>query len=151
MKSSLHRPIHFLLSLLNHIRLSPWETPSIVSTAGLESVLYSLGADPTVNTVSIVITPIVTCLFISAGNCLPSRCVAMDVYSGSTVPAFRRRVTICSGCIVSNDCFVWWGKKTWLGLMKYCLRGFLEGAKEIREETNDSQHLPVASLVASGC
>jgi hypothetical protein len=27
-------------------------------------------------------------------TCLPSRCLAMDFSSGSTIPAFRRRVTI---------------------------------------------------------
>jgi hypothetical protein len=37
---------------------------------------------------------IVACVFVVAGTCLPSRCLAMNVYSGSTIPAFRRHVTI---------------------------------------------------------
>jgi hypothetical protein len=39
---------------------------------------------------------IVACIFVAAGTCLPSRCLAMNVYSGSTIPAFRRHVTISS-------------------------------------------------------
>jgi hypothetical protein len=53
--------------------------------AGLGSSLYILGADPTENTVSIVIAQQhlhFSCLFIAAGTFLPSRCLAMNVYSG---------------------------------------------------------------------
>jgi hypothetical protein len=32
--------------------------------------------------------------FFSSGTCLPGRCLAMDVYSGSTISAFRRHVTL---------------------------------------------------------
>jgi hypothetical protein len=32
--------------------------------------------------------------FISAGTCLPSRCLTMDVYSASTISAVRRHITI---------------------------------------------------------
>jgi hypothetical protein len=39
---------------------------------------------------------IVACVFVATGICLPSRCLAMDVSSGPTIPAFRRHVTISS-------------------------------------------------------
>jgi hypothetical protein len=32
--------------------------------------------------------------FISAGTCLPSRCVAMNVYCGSAIPAFRHHIRV---------------------------------------------------------
>jgi hypothetical protein len=53
-------------SLLNHLRLPFQETPSIIPLVGLGSSLYSLGADPTENTVSIVIAQqyLDRCLFI---------------------------------------------------------------------------------------
>jgi hypothetical protein len=38
----------------------------------------------------------ISCLFVAAGTCLASRRLAMDLRSGSTIPAFRRRVTILS-------------------------------------------------------
>jgi hypothetical protein len=37
---------------------------------------------------------LVASMFISAGTCLPNRFLAMNVYSGSAIPAFRRHVTI---------------------------------------------------------
>jgi hypothetical protein len=37
---------------------------------------------------------IVACVFVAAGMCLPSRCLAMNVYSDFTIPAFGRHVTI---------------------------------------------------------
>jgi hypothetical protein len=37
---------------------------------------------------------IVTCVFVAAGMCLRSRCLAMDVCSGFTIAAFRRHVTL---------------------------------------------------------
>jgi hypothetical protein len=39
-------------------------------------------------------TSIVAYVFVAAGTCLPSRCRATDVYSGSIVPAFKHHVTI---------------------------------------------------------
>jgi hypothetical protein len=39
---------------------------------------------------------IVAHVFVAAGMCLPSHCLALDVYSGSTIPAFRCHVTISS-------------------------------------------------------
>jgi hypothetical protein len=44
----------------------------------------------------------VACVFISVGTCLPSRCLAVNVCSGSATPAFRRHVTV-SYRNVSND------------------------------------------------
>jgi hypothetical protein len=41
---------------------------------------------------------------ISAGTCLPSRCVAMNVYSGSAIPALRHHVTMFSNCPVTTPC-----------------------------------------------
>jgi hypothetical protein len=37
---------------------------------------------------------IVACVFVAAGRCLPSRCLAMNAYSCSTIPAFRCHFTI---------------------------------------------------------
>jgi hypothetical protein len=65
-------------------------------SAALGSSLYSLRADPTENTVFIVTASIVACIFVAAGTCLTSCCLTINVYSGSTIPAFRRRVTILS-------------------------------------------------------
>jgi hypothetical protein len=42
------------------------------------------------------ITSIVACLFVAAGTCLPRSCLAMNVYSDFTIPAFGRHVTIAS-------------------------------------------------------
>jgi hypothetical protein len=39
---------------------------------------------------------IVACVFIAAGMCLPSCCLAMDVTSDFTIPAFGRHVRIPS-------------------------------------------------------
>jgi hypothetical protein len=37
---------------------------------------------------------IVACVFFVAGMCLPSRCLAMNIYSDFTIPAFGRHVTV---------------------------------------------------------
>jgi hypothetical protein len=37
----------------------------------------------------------VACVFVAAGVCLPSTCLAVDVSSDFTIPAFGRHVTIC--------------------------------------------------------
>jgi hypothetical protein len=39
-------------------------------------------------------SPIVAGIFVAAGKCLTSRCVAMEVSSGSDILTFRRRVTL---------------------------------------------------------
>jgi hypothetical protein len=39
---------------------------------------------------------IVACAFVASGMCLPSRCLAMIVYSDFTIPVFGRHVTIRS-------------------------------------------------------
>jgi hypothetical protein len=49
------------------------------------------------------ISSVVACIFISAGTGLPSRCLAMNFYSGSAIPAFRRHVTI-----ISQNYFKFW-------------------------------------------
>jgi hypothetical protein len=60
----------------------------IIHSADLGSSLYSIEADLTENTVSI--NCYIDCLFIVAGHV----CLAVDVSSGSTIPAFRHHVTI---------------------------------------------------------
>jgi hypothetical protein len=37
---------------------------------------------------------IVAFVFVSTGTCLPSRCLEISIYSGSTIPAFRPHITI---------------------------------------------------------
>jgi hypothetical protein len=92
---------------LSRVRV-PWD---LFVSAGLGSFLYNLGTDPTENTApqqflycyrGVFTSPlyrnsccsIVACVFIYAENCLPSRCLAMNVYSGSAIPAFRRHDTV---------------------------------------------------------
>jgi hypothetical protein len=91
-----HNPIPFLLSLLNHHWLPSQEVPPVLSSAGLRSSLCSIGADPTENTVSIIIAQYLDCCLLirCAGTCLPSRCLAVNVCSVSAILAFRRHVTI---------------------------------------------------------
>jgi hypothetical protein len=38
--------------------------------------------------------PVVASVFVAAGSCLPSRCLAINVCSGSTIPAFRHHITV---------------------------------------------------------
>jgi hypothetical protein len=38
---------------------------------------------------------IIACVFVVVAMCLPSRCLAINVYSGFTIPAFGRHVTVC--------------------------------------------------------
>jgi hypothetical protein len=46
----------------------------------------------------------IACVFVAAGMCLPSRCLAMDVWCGATIPGFRRHVTVYT----SNFSFAHW-------------------------------------------
>jgi hypothetical protein len=71
---------------------------SIILSAGMGSSLYSLGADPTGNTIS-KNSFIVACAFVVAGTCIPSRCLAMNVSYDSTIPAFRRNMIFLSVCL----------------------------------------------------
>jgi hypothetical protein len=45
----------------------------------------------------------VDCVFIAAGTCLVSRCLAMNVQSGSTIPAFKCHVTILNYLVPINN------------------------------------------------
>jgi hypothetical protein len=45
---------------------------------------------------------IVTCVFVAARMCLQSRCLATNVYSDFTIPAFGRHVTIFFTCIINE-------------------------------------------------
>jgi hypothetical protein len=60
---------------------------------------------------------IVACMFTSRRTCLPSHCLAWNVYYGSAIPAFRHHVTISSPCrcikitiselvITNKDCLI---------------------------------------------
>jgi hypothetical protein len=102
MKSSFQNLISFFTTALlisvviSIMQLQFQETPSVTSSAGLGSSLYSLGADTTENTVPILIVQqyLDSCLSVAAGTCLPSRFLKINVYHGSTIPTFRRHVTI---------------------------------------------------------
>jgi hypothetical protein len=95
-----------MLILLNHLRLPSQGTPSIPIQPALYLRYISSGRTNRKDrflTIPLLFTSplhrngsssIFACLFISAGNCLQSRCLAMNVYSGSPIPAFRRHVTI---------------------------------------------------------
>jgi hypothetical protein len=84
MKSSFHSLFPLITAALSiHIAIS--RDSLNYFSAGLGSSLYSLWAAPTENIVSIVIAlqyMIVACLFVAAGICLPSRCLAVNVSSG---------------------------------------------------------------------
>jgi hypothetical protein len=89
-------------------------------SAGLGSSLHRIGSDPTENTVSktflycyrhVFTSPLhrngrsaIMCVFISAGTCLPSRCPAINIYSDSAIPAFRRHIIILKWILV-DMCF----------------------------------------------
>jgi hypothetical protein len=49
---------------------------------------------------------IVTCVFVDAGTCLPRRYIAMNVYSGSTIQAFSRHVTVIIPPLLVLNTFV---------------------------------------------
>jgi hypothetical protein len=46
---------------------------------------------------------IVACVFVAAEIYLPSSCLAMDVYSDFTIPAFGRHVTMFIEVAISSD------------------------------------------------
>jgi hypothetical protein len=119
MNSSLHSLIPFLPLFncqLSSIPLLPSSYPgklasrnSIYSTYSSEmNLLYKYFAGTTQKTQplycweGVFITPLNTngsysifaCVFVAAGMCLPSRCIAMNVYSDFTIPAFDSHVTI---------------------------------------------------------
>lgn len=65
-----------------------------VHSAGLGCLLYGLGADqketPFPNNSSIV-----ACVFVASGTCLRNLCLAMNVYSCFTIPAFGHLFILC--------------------------------------------------------
>jgi hypothetical protein len=65
--------------------VDPQETPFILGTVSTERVVYEESAA--------LATALSHC-FVSAGTCLPSRCLTVDVSSGSTITTFERHVTI---------------------------------------------------------
>jgi hypothetical protein len=42
---------------------------------------------------------IVACIFVAAGMCLPSRCLAMNIYSDFIIQAFGRHVTMYTNVV----------------------------------------------------
>jgi hypothetical protein len=92
------------------LRATVTSTPPPHGLSCLRSLFCSLGAVPTENTTSQLFLcclqrrcyltveykrhSIASCVFVAAGMCLPSHCLAMDVCSGSTIPPFTRHVTI---------------------------------------------------------
>jgi hypothetical protein len=47
---------------------------------------------------------IVACVFFAAGMCLLRSCLAMDICSGSTIPAFSRHVTVYTNYMLNIVC-----------------------------------------------
>jgi hypothetical protein len=45
---------------------------------------------------------VVAYVFVAAGMCLPSRCLAMNVYSDFAIPAFGRHVKLYLNIIMGN-------------------------------------------------
>jgi hypothetical protein len=71
--------------LYNNFALTTQKTQSLYCWEGLFTApLHSNGS-----------YLIVACVFVAAGMCLPSRFLAMPIYSDFTISAFRRHVTIC--------------------------------------------------------
>jgi hypothetical protein len=68
---------------------------------------FALSTEQVENTASIG-SFVVACTFVTAESCLLSHCLATAVSSGSTVPAFSRRVTVLtkySTLITLEQCF----------------------------------------------
>jgi hypothetical protein len=119
---SFHRPIHFLplfcYCQLNSIPLFPRSYPDklasrswtrlYIATVNVRTLLYNHFArtiqktQPSYCWEGAFTAPlhnngsysIVACVFVVAVMCLPSRCLAMNVYSDFAIPAFGRHVTI---------------------------------------------------------
>jgi hypothetical protein len=93
------QPISFLCNLFSIIRLSSQETPSVLSQPAWDPRYIASGRiqqKTPFPSLYIINTSIAACSFVATGRCLPSRCLAMNVYSGSAIPAFRRHVTVFS-------------------------------------------------------
>jgi hypothetical protein len=69
--------------------------------------LNSCGNIPYVTSTDRIENIIVACVFVSAGRCLPGRCLAMDVSFGSIIPAFTHHITLfcglCNNPISTSD------------------------------------------------
>jgi hypothetical protein len=104
------------------VAISSQSSSTVDSRDSLNYISAGLGSTPKENTASQhflycyrgVFTPplhrngsssIVACVFISAGTCLPSRCLAMNVYSGSAIPAFGRHNISEAKIKSSDECF----------------------------------------------
>jgi hypothetical protein len=95
------------------------ETPQNIPLSCLRSSFYNLGMTTKGNTAfqqffccyrGVFTSPlhrndsssIIAYVFISAGTCLPSRCLAMTVQAGSTIQRFGRHVTV----IIRYSCWL---------------------------------------------
>jgi hypothetical protein len=136
-KSSLHCLIHFLLLFcncqLNSIPLLPSSYPDKLTSRNSTrlrllkwSLLYNHFVRTTKKTQPLyrwegVFTAplhgnrsysIVACVFIGPGMWLPSRCLAMNIYSEFTIPAFGRHITIyrhkISTTLILNRAYTPW-------------------------------------------
>jgi hypothetical protein len=73
-----------LLNWTNHFARTKQETQPLYCWEGVFTAsLHSNGS-----------YLIVACIFLVAGTCLRSRCLAINIYSDFTIPAFERHVTI---------------------------------------------------------
>jgi hypothetical protein len=90
--NSFHSLIPFLPSLVNHSTAIPRDS-LIITSAGLDP-RYIASGRPQQKTPFRNNPFIVAYVFFAAGTCLPSRYLAMNVYSASTIPAFRCHITI---------------------------------------------------------
>jgi hypothetical protein len=100
MKSSIHNLIstNSLLSLLKHpaeLNCTQHSTNSQLFPQLAWGLRYIASGPTPQKTPFVTNSSIVAHVFTVAGTCLPSRCLAMNIYSGSTIPAFRRHVTLC--------------------------------------------------------
>jgi hypothetical protein len=100
MKSFLQSLIFFLLFLLNHLRLPT--APKLTFWQVSVFRFYQLFSSEVFFITAVFIAPflsngshsVVVCMFVAAGICLPNHCLAINVSSDFTIPAFGRDVTI---------------------------------------------------------
>jgi hypothetical protein len=101
-KSSWHSVIPFVPFLLNHLRLPSPELGPVLLAASDPRYVASRRTQritPLLNNSSVVVR-----VFVPAGMCLPSSCLAIDVFSHFTIPAFGAHVTLllASGLLSSH-------------------------------------------------
>jgi hypothetical protein len=114
MKSSLHSLISFLPFLIDYLRLPSQETLSILFCRSWILVIEHRGGSNRKHLFyrySPIIPRLLLMYSFPRGTCLQSRCLGMNVYSGSAIPAFRSHVTALltvTYCKVRSLCGIWW-------------------------------------------